>query len=111
MNPNGRANPPGDLAQMLMMGQVDNLAAARHVSEQAKRFLGAKIVEGLHDVVGHERHRAARLPKLVISGNAQCEIELEARALRQLVRGFRAAAGGKGDQRLAILASCAASPE
>lgn len=99
-----RTDAPGDLAEMLMMGQVDDLAALCHVREQPEGFFGTEIVEGLHDVIGHEGHGATRLGEFVLSGDAQREIELEARAFRELVRGLRTAGGGDGDQRLAILA-------
>ena len=47
-----------DLADMLMMGEIDHLAYLGHFGEEPECLLGAKIVEGLHDVVGDKRHRA-----------------------------------------------------
>jgi hypothetical protein len=51
--------PPRDLADMLMMGEIDHLAYLGHFGEEPECLLGAKIVEGLHDVVGDKRHRTA----------------------------------------------------
>ena len=45
--------------EMAVMGEIDHLAHLGHLGEEAERLLGAEIVEGLHDVVGHEGHRLA----------------------------------------------------
>ncbi len=51
-----RTNLSGDLAKMLMMGEVNNLADLGHLRQQAEGFLGSLVVERFHDVVGDERH-------------------------------------------------------
>ncbi len=71
-----------------------------HVGEQAQRLLGAEMIERLHDVVGDEGRGRAGLGELVIAGDAQREIKLEPRALRQLRGLLRAAVRAKRDQRL-----------
>jgi hypothetical protein len=45
MYPRLRALGLGDLAEMLMVGEVDDLADASHVGEQPQRLLGAEMVE------------------------------------------------------------------
>ena len=57
MDVNTGADSLRDRAKMCVMGQVDDLANARHLCEDAKGFLRAQIVEGLHDVVGDEGNR------------------------------------------------------
>jgi hypothetical protein len=48
-----------DIAEVPMVGEINHLTHFRHVSEASKRFLGAEIVERLHDIIGDERHRRA----------------------------------------------------
>jgi hypothetical protein len=53
-----------------MVGEVDDLADAAHVGEQAQRLLGAEVIERLHDVVGDERRRRPGPGEFVIAGDA-----------------------------------------
>src|SRR5690606_18078585 len=70
-----------NVAKMLVVREIDNLPFRCHPGEQAKGFFRTKIVEGLHDVVRDERDRRTRSCKLMVAGNPQSEIELEARTL------------------------------
>ncbi len=70
-----RAYASNYLAQVLVMSEVDDLSGLRHLGEQAEGFLGAKIVERLHDIVGDERHSAATTRELIISCNPKREVK------------------------------------
>ena len=73
------------------MAQVYDLLHPGHFGEQTKRLLGAEVIEGLQNVVGHEWHRAMLVDELEIADDTQREIELEARALRHLGSDLRVA--------------------
>jgi hypothetical protein len=66
---------------MAVMGEIDDLSDPRHIGEYPKGFLCPEIIEGLQNVVGDERDRPMGLSELVISRNAQGQIELKPRAL------------------------------
>ncbi|WP_352772511.1 hypothetical protein [Mesorhizobium sp. M0684] len=54
VNCNAGNNSLGDLARVLVMGQINHLASACHLTKQPENLLGPETVEGLHDVVGNE---------------------------------------------------------
>ena len=74
-------NGLGDLAQVLVMREIDHLARPRHFSKQPEHLLRPDMVEGFHDVVGDEGNRGPKLGEFVVSGKPQGQIELKARAL------------------------------
>lgn len=76
-----RTNPPGDVAKMLVMRQINYLTHFRHIGEEPESFLRPKVVERLHDVVGDKGNRGSRLGELVVAGNPEREIELKTRSL------------------------------
>lgn len=90
MNPHSRADLARDVAKMLVVREIDDLTRRRHFREQTESFLRAEVIEGLHDVVGDKRNRASGFGELEIAGDAQCEIELEARAPGHFRRQFGA---------------------
>ena len=73
---------------MQMVGQVDHLPDAAHVGEQPQRLLGAKMVEGLHDVVGDERRRGTRLGEFVVARDPQRKVKLEAASFESCSAAF-----------------------
>ena len=67
---------------MWVVCEVDYLPDLRHLAKEPERLLGPEIIKSLHDVVSDKRNRLPRGDKFVVTGDAQREIELEARALR-----------------------------
>lgn len=67
------------------MGEVNDLPNTGHSAEQSENFLRPEMIEGFHDVIGDEGNRGPELGKLVISGEAQSQVELESGAFRQSV--------------------------
>ena len=47
---------PGQIAKVPMVGQVDDLPRLRDLAEERQNLLGTRLIESLHDVVGHEWH-------------------------------------------------------
>src|SRR5260221_11173625 len=73
-----RLDRPGDLAEITMVGEVNDLPRGGHAGEQPKGFFGAEIVERLHDVVGEKRGWGVRAGELGMSPQAQRRVEWEA---------------------------------
>jgi len=69
-----RLDRPGYVAEMTMVGEVNDLPRGGHAGEQPEGFFGAEVVERLHDVVGEERGWGMRAGELVISRHAQCQV-------------------------------------
>ena len=65
------ANRARDVAKVAMVTQIYNLPYLSHFGEQTKRLLSAEVIEGLQNVVGHERHRAMLVDELEIAGDTQ----------------------------------------
>ena len=57
--PRTRAGRDRDVAEMLMVGQIDHLPFVRHVAQESEGLFRANVVEGLHDIVRNERHGRA----------------------------------------------------
>jgi hypothetical protein len=66
MDPDAGAYAPGDLAKMLMVREINDLAHSRHLGEQLEGFLRPEVVKGFHDVVRYERNRLMRLGELPV---------------------------------------------
>ena len=64
MDPHLRADRARDVAQVPVVAEVDHLSRFAHVGEQAERLFGAKVVEGLENVVGNERNRSVPVDEL-----------------------------------------------
>jgi hypothetical protein len=69
-----RLDRPGYVAEMTMVGEVNDLPRGGHAGEQPEGFFGAKVVERLHHVVGEERGWGMRAGELVISRHAQRQV-------------------------------------
>lgn len=102
VNRHRRANLTSDLAEVAMMGEVDDLSRFRHFREQAEGFLRAEVVKGLHDVVGDEGNRASGFGELGIAGDAQGKVKLIAGSPGHLGHQLRTLVRGDGDQNFAL---------
>gem|GEM_PF-6521790 len=71
MHSGGRTDPPRNGNNMLMMGEINHLANGGHIGKEPDRLFGAKIIEGLHDVVGNEGHGRAHTREFMITRHAK----------------------------------------
>lgn len=63
---------------MLVVGQIDDLAHHRHLTQKGKGFGRAVVVEGFHDIIGDEGHRWVGIGQNVVTGSAQGKISVVA---------------------------------
>lgn len=85
---------------MTVTGQIDDLTDPGHLLQQHECCGQAVVVEGLHDVVSDDGQGRAALGRFVIARDAQRQIKLEPRALRQIGGEFGAAMRGQDHQNL-----------
>ena len=60
------ASLAGELAEMPVVSEVNDLSDFRHLRKQSDGLSSAEVIKGFHDVVGDEGNRASGLGKLEI---------------------------------------------
>jgi hypothetical protein len=77
MDPGARHDTLGNVAEMAVMGQIDDLTDTADIAKKPENLLRAGIVKRFHDIVGNEGHGRSHLGELFVSREPEREIELE----------------------------------
>ena len=74
MDRNGWDHRLGDLAEVAVVGEVDDLPKLADLPEESEHRCRSDMVEGFHDVVGNEGHRRTKSGELLVTGQSKRQV-------------------------------------